>query len=569
MRKKTKVIIVCVIAFILSTIGASYYLLNSDKILTNFDIVSVTNDFRIYKIKYNKVKAADHYVIQIHDSNNIKVFEMSTTNNEEEIELSNLSYDTDYTIMVYAYDSLGDYRPVNKPYTFKWAVSSFDKDNTIMLNDDDYELIINGDLESDDYHINIIKDGVVIEDTKLNDNSYTISKTYYEGTPTKLEVNLLCNGTVVDSMNLYNNENPVGDITITSPQAGSVVTLNDLYLSFDGGENASEYIINIYNGKKLMRKTSTTRKNVILSKNFFKLSENYSIEVIGKYEDYTKESKVDFIMSDKFQMAPAYITKNPRYIKKGTKLEIVCNDSEAQIYYTTNGESPDSFGTLYTEPIEINENMTLKTVAVSKDNTKYNSIINTYDINVGNKENLIVYLSPSNQDGNWGVKEVGFTNEMREMNDLSNYIEERLKSHGVKIVRNNPAGNINIWNRESNYAGADLHIAIHSNASTNHDNHGIETWIHSEGSKTLGLANLIQSNLVSIYPYKDTVGANRGVKYANGALGEVNDNYLPFGILVEVAHHDNKEDAKWIMDNKKLIGYNIADSILKYYQIID
>ena len=147
MRKKTKVIIVCIIAFILSTIGATYYLLNSDKILTNFDIVSVTNDFRIYKIKFNKVKAADHYVIQIHDSNNIKVFEMSTTNNEEEIELSNLSYDTDYTIMVYAYDSLGDYRPVNKPYTFKWAVSSFDKNNSIMLNDNDYDIYINGDIQ--------------------------------------------------------------------------------------------------------------------------------------------------------------------------------------------------------------------------------------------------------------------------------------------------------------------------------------------------------------------------------------------------------------------------------------
>ena len=41
-----------------------------------------------------------------------------------------------------------------------------------------------------------------------------------------------------------------------------------------------------------------------------------------------------------------------------------------------------------------------------------------------------------------------------------------------------------------------------------------------------------------------------------------------FGILVEVAHHDYLEDAKWIMHNKELIGNTIADSILKYFGII-
>ena len=61
--------------------------------------------------------------------------------------------------------------------------------------------------------------------------------------------------------------------------------------------------------------------------------------------------------------------------------------------------------------------------------------------------------------------------------------------------------------------------------------------------------------------------ANRGVKYAYGSLGEVNPNYVPFGILVEVAHHDYKDDAKWIVDNKEKIGNNIADSILEYFQI--
>ena len=156
-----------------------------------------------------------------------------------------------------------------------------------------------------------------------------------------------------------------------------------------------------------------------------------------------------------------------------------------------------------------------------------------------------------------------------EMNDVTNYIQERLEKNGVKVYRNNSAGNINQWNRDSNYYGVDFKIAIHSNASIEHDKYGIETWVDTQNSATLSIANKIQNGLMSIYPYKDKPNANRGVKYANGALGEANDNYIPFGILVEVAHHDNKEDAEWIMQNKKLIGYNIADSILKYYQVIE
>ena len=75
---------------------------------------------------------------------------------------------------------------------------------------------------------------------------------------------------------------------------------------------------------------------------------------------------------------------------------------------------------------------------------------------------------------------------------------------------------------------------------------------------------MIQRYLLNIYYDKEN--GNRGVKYSNGALGETR---MPkFGILVEVAHHDYEEDAKWIMDNKELIGKTIADSILKYFGII-
>ena len=109
-----------------------------------------------------------------------------------------------------------------------------------------------------------------------------------------------------------------------------------------------------------------------------------------------------------------------------------------------------------------------------------------------------------------------------EMNDVADYVVERLEKHGVTVYRNNPATGINAWIKDSNYYGVDCHIAIHSNASNNHNTYGVETWVNDPTSPALSLAHQVQKNLVAIYPYKDKENADRGVKYAYEALGEVN-----------------------------------------------
>ena len=60
------------------------------------------------------------------------------------------------------------------------------------------------------------------------------------------------------------------------------------------------------------------------------------------------------------------------------------------------------------------------------DKEKNDSIVSEFDFKVGSKNNYKVYLSASNQNNNLGVSEVGYTNEKKEMNDLTNYIEKRL-----------------------------------------------------------------------------------------------------------------------------------------------
>ena len=151
------------------------------------------------------------------------------------------------------------------------------------------------------------------------------------------------------------------------------------------------------------------------------------------------------------------------------------------------------------------------------------------------------------------------------MNRLADVIERHLKEAGFIVYRNNPYGDINAWNAFSNSVGADFHLAIHSNASSTHTARGIEIHVDKETSPSLSIASNVYNNLWSIYPGNTEPTYNRGVKYARGELGEANDEYVRTGALIEVAFHDQYDDALWIMQNINTIGENIANSILSYY----
>ena len=152
------------------------------------------------------------------------------------------------------------------------------------------------------------------------------------------------------------------------------------------------------------------------------------------------------------------------------------------------------------------------------------------------------------------------------MNKVCDKVEQKLKSAGIKVYRNDPKKDMMIWLKESRTVKADLHLAIHSNGSVNHDTQGMEIYVNDETSKMLSLATLMYSNLYSIYPYKSSIN-DRGIKYADGSLGEVNPLNTKRGILIEIAHHDDKNDAKWMVDNLDQISNNIANSIISYYQL--
>ena len=563
-----KTIISTTLTFIIVTFVMSIFIINSNKILTSFNIINVTNVSTNFNIKFEKSKAAEYYDLVLYNENNFPIYTKQSENNLINADFSMVEYDKKYKIVIYAYDKLGDSIAVNNPYTFKYLEPTFSKKNDLILdNDKDYKLLILGDLTKKDYKIALYDNKYKIKEEKLNTKEYIIDKKYYQDLSQKLDVKILDGLNTISTISLYNNTSPVTDITITSPSNGNIIDYKDVILTYEGGDNATEFVVSIYNDDQLVKKTKVTKNRCIVSSEIFKKAEKYNITINANYKDYeeyTKSASVTFQMNEKSTLKPTYINKNPKYIKEGTNLIIKNPNIDGTIYYTIDGTDPTTNGIEYTKPLKITKNLTLKTVI--KEEKKNNSIISEYNLNIGAKETYSVYLSPSNQDRNIGVREVGYTNEMVEMNDLANYIEKNLKDNNVKVYRNSPYGNINLWTADSRYYGVDLHLAVHSNASTNHNQFGVETWVNEEASKSYNLANLIQDSIFSIYR-TDEEGANRGVKYANGAFGEVNDLYVPFGILVEVAHHDNKEDAKWIMDNKPKIAKAISDAIIDYFGI--
>lgn len=567
-KLKIRTILIALITLLIGSLATSYSIVNSDDFLKSFKITNLTNVNTKYHLEYEKTTNATVYEVIIYDESSEIIFNEKTTENVVDFDLNNLRYDEKYKLVIYAYDKNGESISVKNPYEFTYTEPSFSKDNNLVLDDnEDYTLYIDGELNKDNknYQIGLYDNNILIYKEEIKDNEYIIKQKYFNGLTQTLTVKLFDNDTEINSITLYSNTSPISDITIVSPQNNALLDYQDVPLTFTGGDNATEYILEIFKDDILIKEVSLNQNRAIISSEFFVKDNNYTFKIKAKYldyESYSKEATVSFKMKEKETLLPVYINKDSNYVKENSYITLNNPNSKGTIYYTLDGTDPNENSLVYENPILIKENTTIKTII--KEDKSYDSPVSTYNLNIGNKTDYKVYLSPSNQDGNLGVKSVGYTNEEKEMNDLSNYIEKRLKDYNIKVYRNNPNGNINLWVADSRYYGADLHIAIHSNASTNHTSKGIETWINDQTSDTYSLANMIQSDLMNIYYDKEN--GNRGVKYSNGALGETR---MPkFGILVEVAHHDYLEDAKWIMDNKELIGNTIADSILKYFGII-
>jgi hypothetical protein len=150
-------------------------------------------------------------------------------------------------------------------------------------------------------------------------------------------------------------------------------------------------VINLENGKKftiLNPGASISKDNIYLQgmnlnkKSYNKIYLDYSdIANGGEFEVFTGKlpnkmfvqdlekptSKItdDLIVPDPYIIAPAKTFKQP------FNIEIKCADTAAKIFYTLDGSAPTQNSTLYSSPINISTNTTVKAVAVENGKSSF------------------------------------------------------------------------------------------------------------------------------------------------------------------------------------------------------
>lgn len=173
-----------------------------------------------------------------------------------------------------------------------------------------------------------------------------------------------------------------------------------------------------------------------------------------------------------------------------------------------------------------------------------------------------IYLSPSLQPYNLYVG--GETSEQAEMNRIADAMEPYLRTNDITFSRNAIGMTLGQAIRESNAGDYDLHLALHSNAapeSLSGKLQGTDVYYYAGSSQGKRAAEILAENFKKIYPDPSKVRAVPTTR-----LVELTKTNAP-AVLMEIAYHDNPEDAAWILANTDKIAQNIVQGLTIYFGI--
>lgn len=170
-----------------------------------------------------------------------------------------------------------------------------------------------------------------------------------------------------------------------------------------------------------------------------------------------------------------------------------------------------------------------------------------------------IYISPSNQEANRYA--TGNTNEMEQCHKIAKACYKFLKSHGFDVKC---TYNLNCDTRvaESNKFGADIHLAIHTNATVKHNvTGGTQILLYSLTGERKKVGQAVLNRLAPITPGKS---AERLIE--KPSFFEIN-SANGITVYVEVEFHDTKEGSNFIIKNTTAIGEAIAMGLCDYYGV--
>ncbi len=170
-----------------------------------------------------------------------------------------------------------------------------------------------------------------------------------------------------------------------------------------------------------------------------------------------------------------------------------------------------------------------------------------------------IYLSPSNQSGN--LYATGNTNEKVQCHKIAKACVNYLKKAGFEVKC---TYNLDMFERvkESNAFKADMHVAVHTNATGKHNvTGGTQILLYNLEGERKKAGQAVLNRLAPITPGKS---AERLIakpdfyecKAANGLT-----------VYCECEFHDTKTGSDFIIKNTTAIGEAIAKGICDYYGV--
>lgn len=531
---KKLIIIVCSIVFL-------WFIFNN-KNLKIIDFYQELDLLKVNTLVYKKDKKASYYKIFIYDENDNLLDIKKTTKNFYKLNFIRKINEKMY-IKVISYNNNNSERKESKKYYLNWNLP-------FLLISDGKVSISNNNLE--EYEIVLSKNNQKLKTLKLGDE---VSN--YENA----EINLYHKNILINKYYLINDE----ESEVLYPLDKMIINPDDFYIKVKTNYNC---LLTLKNKDKTLLKEIRDCEYLI-SNEIINENEMYELSIQYLYKDSyfpIKEEIINFETgaSKKLLNVISNYPSGDVYINSKVKL---LSPNNVDIYYTLDGTIPNEESFKYNEPISINEDIILNAIAISGDNY---SKVSTLSYKAIEKAPLI-YLSPSRQTQNLGVKRAGYSNEKIEMNKLADALERLLKKSGFRVYRAPQEKDLSVRTKESLEMGSDIYLALHSNASTSGypkegTARGIQSYIASPESNILPFAQIVQEKLMAIYKGP----TNRsGVRYGTKTkmMYEINEENVKNGILLEIGFHDNYDDAIWIINNFEAIATSITLALEEYFQM--
>lgn len=169
-----------------------------------------------------------------------------------------------------------------------------------------------------------------------------------------------------------------------------------------------------------------------------------------------------------------------------------------------------------------------------------------------------IFLSPSNQNGNRYA--YGNTTEDVQCGRIAVACKSALERCGFEVkleqydTMQNRVAHSNAWK-------ADMHVAIHTNATEKHTAGGTQVYYYAANGYGNVAAKAVFDELKTITP-----GSNAEVYKKYSTLYEVRATKAT-AVYIEAEFHDVPEYAKWIIEHVTDLGEAICKGICKYYGV--